>query len=247
MKAQLIHIRALIPDPLNPRGDDLGDIEGLAQSIRANGLLEPLIVKPFTAGSYMIIAGHRRYHACRKARVDQIQCMVQAGSLPKEKVRILQAVENIQREKLNPVAEARQFDLLLRNGMTLVQLAAAIGKSTQYVSSHLYLLQLDESTQQRVIEGMIAPTVAIDAVRQVRQERGTSIKHGQVHYEPNHFSTIHPLADQARNRCKNARHTDRRKVTGSGACGECWEHVIRADEAARFTRRAVAHVGAGQL
>lgn len=236
MKAQLIHHRAIIPDPENPR-EDLGDIEGLTQSIRANGLLQPLVVKPFTKESYLIIAGHRRYAACKKAKMDVIPCMVMAGSLPKDKVRILRAIENIQRERLNPVAEAREFDLLLRHGMTLSQLAAAIGKSDQYISSHLYLLHLDEETQQKVIAGMIPPTIAINAVRRARQERGTSLVKGSVTYQADWFGPQHPLSDQARARCKNLRHTDRRKLTKSGACGECWEHVIRDDHGARFTRR----------
>lgn len=127
-------------------------IRDLSSSIRKHGLLQQIIVRPVEEG-FEIVAGHRRFYACKLLRWKVIPAIVK--DLSEKDAFEIQLVENIQRHSLDPIEEARAFKLYVTNygwgGVT--QLANTIMKSEQYVSSRIQLLTLSENIQQKIISG----------------------------------------------------------------------------------------------
>jgi ParB family chromosome partitioning protein len=136
------------PDPNQPR-QHLGDVTGLADSIRAHGLLSPLVVEPLAPGRYRILAGERRYAACRQLKWDTLPCLVRTVA---EHSRLtLQLIENLQRQDLHPVEEARAVRRLMDEcNLTQREVAERLGKSLAAVNQTLRILDLDETVLARV-------------------------------------------------------------------------------------------------
>lgn len=129
-----IGIDLLHPHPRNPR-HDIGDVSELAASIKANGLISPLTVNPKTSDpddGYLIIAGHRRYAACRKAGLRAVPCMI-VNLNPREQVEAM-LTENCQRNQLDTIEEAEAIQGLLAMGGTIDTIATALGRSRTYVT-----------------------------------------------------------------------------------------------------------------
>lgn len=139
----LLRIEDIEPDPDQPR-KDFGDIEELAASIRTHGLISPIVVSPSGNRRFRIIAGERRFRACRMAGLAQVRAIVRTLE---EQSRIeVQLVENIQRKDLNPIEEARVFRRLKDEfRLTQESLAARIGKSPSVINETLRLLDLPEA------------------------------------------------------------------------------------------------------
>jgi len=125
-------------------------IDELAQSIRTQGLLTPLLVMPRGVG-YQIIAGHRRFKALHQVhdREDNVPCVV-VDALNTTEYTQLMLVENLQRADLDPIDEARGFQRLVDSGMTRNAVAESIGKSGAYVTKRLALLELPEELTKAV-------------------------------------------------------------------------------------------------
>ena len=125
------------------------DIGALMSSIRSKGLLQPIIVRPSTAG-FELVAGHRRFTACRKLGWIRIPCIVK--ELNEREAFELALVENVQRRTLDPVDEATAFRKYVhdhgRGGVT--DLAKKIGKSEEYVSHRIGLLSLPQSVLKQI-------------------------------------------------------------------------------------------------
>lgn len=141
-----IDVSLIEPDPKNPR-QDLGNIAELADSIRSQGLLNPLVVEPIEDGRrYRIIAGHRRFSACQKAELTSVNCIVRTVT---EQQRLeLQITENLQRADLNPIDEARSFKRLINEfNRSQREIAKELGKSLPYINQSLRLLSLPEDMQ----------------------------------------------------------------------------------------------------
>jgi ParB/RepB/Spo0J family partition protein len=248
MKSIMVHISSLVPDPENPR-TTMSGIDELAQTIRDHGLLQPLLVQPLppeyggrsslTTTRYLIVAGHRRYYGCKKARLDMVQVMVQSAELSKDKLLLLRLVENCH-EPMGPIDEAKAYGLLRDRGLAQSQIASSVGRTPFFVSARLSLLELDEESQKRVAEGLISATEAMYAVRSVRVSTGRGARDRKPIAMPDHFR-VHPLSATARTRCMAAGHVTSRKVQRSGACGACWEEVIRQDERDHAGRRNTAN------
>jgi ParB family chromosome partitioning protein len=136
------------PDPNQPR-QHLGDVSGLAESIRLHGLLSPLVVEPLAPGRYRILAGERRYAACRQLKWDTLPCLVRTVA---EHSRLtLQLIENLQRQDLHPVEEARAVRRLMDEfNLTQRAVAERLGKSLAAVNQTLRILDLDETVLARV-------------------------------------------------------------------------------------------------
>ena len=116
-------------------------IEGLAASIRSQGLLEPIIVRPRAEGGYEIVAGERRWRAAQRAGLETIPALVR--ELDDRDAMAIALIENIQREDLNPLEEAAALKRLLAEyDMTHEEVAAAVGRSRTAVSNLLRLLNL---------------------------------------------------------------------------------------------------------
>ena len=135
-------IHLLRPNPLNPRGElDPAGLDELADSMRAQGVLQPLLVTP----GGLVVAGHRRLAAARQAGLTEVPVMVRDLS-PAQQQEIM-LVENLQRQDLSPVEEARGYRRILDEGHTGAQLARRIGVPTARINARLLLLKLDEQVQ----------------------------------------------------------------------------------------------------
>lgn len=145
------------PNPGQPRKDfDPEELEALAQSVRAHGLMQPLTVRETQPGHYQIVAGERRWRACRMAGVTTVPCMVVEAD--DKKATELALIENLQRQDLNPVEEALGYQSLMRDyRMTQEEMAARVGKSRPSVANALRLLSLSEKCLDMVKEGRLSP------------------------------------------------------------------------------------------
>jgi ParB family transcriptional regulator, chromosome partitioning protein len=140
-----IDVDRLAPSDYQPRTTmDTARLDELAASIRANGVIQPIVVRK-TADGYRIIAGERRWRAAQKAGLTRVPVVVKEVTGPDAQGRLLQMalIENIQREDLNPLEEARALDRLITEfGITHQQAADAVGRSRAAVSNLLRLLEL---------------------------------------------------------------------------------------------------------
>ena len=136
---------------------DEGSLYELAQSIKSQGVMQPILVRPLDAavhgaGQYEIIAGERRFRAARLAGLDEVPVLVKA--VADEAAAVMALIENIQREDLNPLEEAQGLQRLVRDfGLTHEQAAQAVGRSRSAASNLLRLLNLAESVQQMLLAG----------------------------------------------------------------------------------------------
>jgi ParB family chromosome partitioning protein len=139
--------------------EEFSELDDLRQSIRVHGLLNPLIVRP-KDGKFEIVAGHRRLEACKRLGWTRIPCIV--IELDDRKAFEMSLVENLQRQTLNPIEEAKAFKRYVEEygwgGVS--ELARKVGKSQEYVSRRLSLLNLPEEVKEEIMRRRISPSVA---------------------------------------------------------------------------------------
>lgn len=142
------------PNPDQPRTDlDEDAVAELADSIKKVGLLQPIIVRPLGEG-YQIVAGERRWRACRLAGMERVPVRVRS-STEAESLE-LALIENLQREDLNAIEEARSYKKLLgQHQMTQAELADKVSKSRSTITNALRLLDLPEEVQELVYQGAL--------------------------------------------------------------------------------------------
>ncbi|MDX1594024.1 MAG: ParB/RepB/Spo0J family partition protein [Gammaproteobacteria bacterium] len=135
-----------------PRSDMRSDsLEELADSIRAQGVVQPVVVRPIGEERYELIAGERRWRAAQLAGLHEIPAVVR--DVPDEAAVAMALIENIQRENLNPLEEARALDRLVKEfGLTHAGAAGAVGRSRAAVSNLLRLLELEAEVKGLVEE-----------------------------------------------------------------------------------------------
>lgn len=165
-----LSIDRISPNPDQPRTDiDEEGIAELADSIRKVGLIQPIVVRPLGEG-YQIIAGERRWRACREAGLERVPVRVRASSEAESLE--LALIENLQREDLNPIEEARGYRKLLSNHqMTQAELADKVSKSRSTITNALRLLDLPEEVQELVYVGKLSAGHA-RAILAVPEESG---------------------------------------------------------------------------
>ena len=153
-----IPIKAIVPNPLQPRQefspDELGE---LVSSIRENGLLQPLVVRPSpkSPDRFELVAGERRFRSLQTLGWDEAPAMVR--DVDDETLLVLALVENLQREALNPLEEAEGYQSLIdRFAMTQDEVAQAVGKSRSAVANTLRLLGLPHSVRRMVAAGQLS-------------------------------------------------------------------------------------------
>jgi len=136
-----------------PRRDmDPTALEELAQSIRAHGVMQPIVVRPIAAGRYEIVAGERRWRASQQAGLERIPAMVR--ELSDEAAIAMALIENIQREDLNPIEEAIALQRLQQEfQLTQQQVADAVGKSRVTVTNLLRLISLPDEVKTLLAHG----------------------------------------------------------------------------------------------
>ena len=130
-------------------------LEELAQSIAANGVVQPILVRPTKDGRYQLIAGERRWLASQKAGKETIPAVVrQVGDLQAMEITI---IENLQRADLNPIEQAKAYERLGREfAMTQEQMAYRTGKDRASIGNYLRMLKLPESVQTKVANGTLS-------------------------------------------------------------------------------------------
>lgn len=149
-----VDINLVKPNPDQPRTHfKEEELEELADSIKKNGLLQPILVRKIK-GTYQIIAGERRWQASKRAGVDKVP--VNIIDADDDKVIELALIENIQRSDLNPIEEAYGYKRLMdRRGMTQADVALAVSKGRSTIANSLRLLELPEDAQQLLFEEQI--------------------------------------------------------------------------------------------
>ena len=131
---------------------DEGSLYELAESIKSQGIMQPILVRPVGASGYEIIAGERRFRAAKLAGLDEVPVLVKA--VPDEAAAVMALIENIQREDLNPLEEAQGLQRLVDEfALTHEQAAQAVGRSRSAASNLLRLLKLTAPVQQMLMAG----------------------------------------------------------------------------------------------
>ena len=159
-----LHLQALQPGKYQPRTRmDEGSLYELAESIKAQGIMQPILVRPLngqashggnSAMRYEIIAGERRFRAAKLAGLDEVPVLVK--EVPDEAAAAMALIENIQREDLNPLEEAQGLQRLIDEfGLTHEQAAQAVGRSRSAASNLLRLLNLPDPVQNMLMAGDI--------------------------------------------------------------------------------------------
>lgn len=150
-----LRISEVEPNKKQPRHTfDEESIANLAESIRENGLIQPIVVRK-TAMGYQIIAGERRWRACRMLGMNDITAVVK--EFDDEQVAKAALIENIQREDLNPIEEAAAYkDLMEKYEMTQEQLSKVVGKSRSSIANSVRMLDMPELIQNYLINGKLS-------------------------------------------------------------------------------------------
>ena len=154
--AQKINISQIVPNPLQPRKNFKNEeLKELSSSIKNQGLIQPIIVKPTDDNQFQIIAGERRWRACQLNGMHEVDCVIK--DLDETSVLETALIENIQREDLNVIEEANAYKGLINiKNINNESLAKLIGKSPSHVSNTLRLLELDKKIQEMVISGVLS-------------------------------------------------------------------------------------------
>ncbi|QYJ07301.1 ParB/RepB/Spo0J family partition protein [Qipengyuania flava] len=151
-----IPVADIEPLPGQPRTHfDEDALESLASSIATRGVIQPIIVSPLGAGRYRLVAGERRWRAAQKARLHEIPALVR--ELDQREVMALALIENLQREDLNPVEEARAYQKLADDeGMTQAEIAKLVDKSRSHVANFQRLLGLPDTVLAFLADGSLS-------------------------------------------------------------------------------------------
>ncbi len=151
-----IDIDRIVPNPNQPRLKlDEARLEELAASIRENGILQPVLVRPFENG-YQLVAGERRLSAAQRAGLLKVPAVVR--EVPDDRLLELALIENIQREPLNPIEEAQAYQRLMDTTQeTQEQISGRLGKDRSTVANSVRLLKLPSAVKLLVAEGQLSP------------------------------------------------------------------------------------------
>lgn len=151
-----LKISEIEPNRSQPRKEfDEKALSELAESISEHGLLQPLLVRPLTLGGYEIVAGERRYRACRMAGLTEVPVIIR--ELSESETMELALIENLQREDLTPLEEAMGYEVLMNeHGFTQDEVSKSVGKSRPAIANALRLLKLPEGVKEMLKENKIS-------------------------------------------------------------------------------------------
>src|SRR4029453_13017435 len=176
----------LRPNPYQPRGQvDDSRIEDLARSIRAHGVIQPIVVRRAADGAYEIVAGERPWRASQPAGLLKVPVVVR--DIPDNRLLAAALIENIQREDLNPIEEAQAYRRLADDlGLTQDQIADAVGKDRSSIANYVRLLRLPNEVRENLAAGALSMGHARailglgDEAAQLRVSRDVIAKHLSV-------------------------------------------------------------------
>lgn len=151
-----LKISEIEPNRSQPRKEfDEKALSELAESISKHGLLQPLLVRPLPLGGYQIVAGERRYRACRMAGITEVPVIIR--ELGDTETMEIALIENLQREDLTPIEEALGYQVLIdEHGFSQEEVAQSVGKSRPAIANSLRLLKLPQSILDLVSDGKIS-------------------------------------------------------------------------------------------
>ena len=151
-----LKISEIEPNRSQPRKEfDEKALSELAESISKHGLLQPLLVRPLPLGGYQIVAGERRYRACRMAGITEVPVIIR--ELGDTETMEIALIENLQREDLTPIEEALGYQVLIEeHGFSQEEVAQSVGKSRPAITNTLRLLKLPQSILDLVSDGKIS-------------------------------------------------------------------------------------------
>ncbi len=160
-ETKLISLEKIKESPTQARTQfNTEDLNGLAESIRSNGILQPLVVQVAQDNTYKLIAGERRLRASKIAGLTEVPCVVKDVS--KRDAAVMGIVENIQREKLSPIDESQGFRKLIEDyGLNITEVGLLVGKSRPYISNSLRLSGL----VKEIVNGLSSNEVKVGQVR----------------------------------------------------------------------------------
>src|SRR5918997_1170057 len=144
------------PNNFQPRTTfDEERLEQLAQSIRANGIIQPLLVRRTSTEKYQLVAGERRWRAAQRAGLHRVPCVIK--EIPEDKMLELALIENIQRQELNAIEEAHAYKRLIETlGLTQEMVAQRVGRDRTFITNYIRLLRLPEEIQRMVEQEKIS-------------------------------------------------------------------------------------------
>jgi len=149
----MLEVKRIQPSRFQPRTDFSG-LEGLVDSIRENGIVQPVIVRQ-EADGYRLIAGERRWRAAQVAGMERIPAIVK--KVADDRLLEIALIENIQRKELNPIEEARAYEVLLHDmKLSHAEVAKRVGRDRSSISNSLRLLKLPQRIQGLVREGSVS-------------------------------------------------------------------------------------------
>lgn len=156
-QVQEVPIAAIVPNAFQPRTQfDQAALDDLAESIRAHGVLQPIMVRPSGKNRYELVAGERRFRAAEQAGLSRIPVIVR--EISDEESLTVALIENIQREDLNAIETARGYRQLLDQfALTQSELGRQLGKSQPTISNALRLLELPVEVQDSISQGKLSP------------------------------------------------------------------------------------------
>jgi ParB family chromosome partitioning protein len=177
-------VAQLVPNRYQPRSrfDDEG-LDELAESIRVQGVIQPVVVSPKGSGIYTIIAGERRWRAAQRAGLAVVPVVVREVRDDRQLLE-LALVENVQRADLNPIEEAEAYRMLAENfGLSHEEIAARVGKSRVTISNTLRLLKLPAAVQDhlrsgRLTAGQARPLLALDDPTAIERMAERAVEQG---------------------------------------------------------------------
>lgn len=151
-----LKISEIEPNRSQPRKEfDEKALSELAESISKHGLLQPLLVRPLPLGGYQIVAGERRYRACRMAGITEVPVIIR--ELGDTETMEIALIENLQREDLTPIEEALGYQVLIdEHGFSQEEVAQSVGKSRPAIANSLRLLKLPQSILYLISDGKIS-------------------------------------------------------------------------------------------
>ena len=152
---KIVQIKDIQKNPYQPRKEFSEEkIQALAQSIKENGLIQPIIVRKSPVLGYEILAGERRYRASIAAGLSEVPVIVK--QLSDQDMMLHSIIENLQRENLNPIEEAKAYQSLIDKGFTHTEIAEKMGKSRPYITNLVRLLGLPKHILIEVESGKLS-------------------------------------------------------------------------------------------
>jgi ParB family chromosome partitioning protein len=153
---ELIDIDLIIPSGRQPRRQfDEATLDTLSKSLKTQGVIQPIVVRPIDGGRYELVVGERRWRAAQRAGLMSLPAIVR--DVPEDSLLEVALIENIQREDLNPIDEATAYRTLIQDlGLTQQEVAERVGKQRATIANMIRMLALPEAVQEMVRNGEIA-------------------------------------------------------------------------------------------